>query len=235
LKFTATIKEDKNCYASHTQREIILEFINHNILKDDFFLTGGTALSVFYLHHRRSKDLDFFTLTQIDLSEIDFNLKTIWKSSYTKIKESPNFLSALIQNVKTDFVIDPLSFEEEKEQYSFHANKFFLVDTIRNIFSNKFCAIVSRTEPKDFVDFYCINSKLKSDSLSLIYEDAQKKDAIFDDPPTVAYQIEQGIQFIQKNLDIFPELLIEFDFDNFSNFYHNIINWIYRKVENQND
>jgi predicted nucleotidyltransferase component of viral defense system len=71
LKFTATLKEDKNCYASLAQREIIVELIKHNILKDDFFLTGGTALSVFYLHHRRSNDLDFFTLKPIDLSEID--------------------------------------------------------------------------------------------------------------------------------------------------------------------
>jgi predicted nucleotidyltransferase component of viral defense system len=30
-------------------------------LKDAFFLTGGTALSEFYLQHRISDDLDFFT------------------------------------------------------------------------------------------------------------------------------------------------------------------------------
>ncbi|MBI3815671.1 MAG: nucleotidyl transferase AbiEii/AbiGii toxin family protein [Nitrospinae bacterium] len=29
----------------------------------DFFLTGGTALSAFYLHHRESIDLDFFSMT----------------------------------------------------------------------------------------------------------------------------------------------------------------------------
>jgi predicted nucleotidyltransferase component of viral defense system len=30
-------------------------------LKKDFFLTGGTALAHFYLQHRLSDDLDFFT------------------------------------------------------------------------------------------------------------------------------------------------------------------------------
>lgn len=233
MKFTATLKEDKNCYASQSQREIIVELIDHHILKDDFFLTGGTALSVFYLHHRRSNDLDFFTLKPIDLSEIDFSLKTIWKNSYTKIKESPNFLSVLVQNVKIDLVIDPLSFEEDREQYFIHANKFLLIDTIRNILSNKFSAIVSRTEPKDFIDFYCINKKLKMDSLATIYNEAQKKDAIFDDPPTVAYQIEQGISFLQKYPALFPHLLIEFDSDDFFNFYHHTINWIYRKIETE--
>ncbi|MBI2352172.1 MAG: nucleotidyl transferase AbiEii/AbiGii toxin family protein [Deltaproteobacteria bacterium] len=29
-----------------------------------FFLTGGTALSAFYLQHRYSEDLDLFTLTE---------------------------------------------------------------------------------------------------------------------------------------------------------------------------
>lgn len=230
MKFTLTFKENKNCYASKAQREIIIELITHNILQDQFFLTGGTALSVFYLHHRKSNDLDLFTLKQIDLSEIDFSIKTIWKNSYTKIKESPNFLSVLIQNVKIDFVIDPLSFEE-RDRYFFSTNKFLLVDSIQNIFSNKFCTIVSRVEPKDFIDFYFINKNLKIGSLSSIYEDARKKDAIFDDPPTVAYQIEQGIQFLSKNHDIFPQMFIEIDFDDFYKFYRDTASWIYRKID----
>ncbi|MEK7458532.1 MAG: nucleotidyl transferase AbiEii/AbiGii toxin family protein, partial [Patescibacteria group bacterium] len=28
---------------------------------DTFYLTGGTALAEFYLHHRLSEDLDFFS------------------------------------------------------------------------------------------------------------------------------------------------------------------------------
>lgn len=31
-----------------------------------FFLTGGTALSAFYLFHRESQDLDFFSLKPFD-------------------------------------------------------------------------------------------------------------------------------------------------------------------------
>jgi predicted nucleotidyltransferase component of viral defense system len=226
------LQENKNCYASQAQREIIIALINHDLLKDNFFLTSGTALSVFYLHHRKSNDLDFFALKQSDLSEIDFSLKTNWKSAYTKIKESSHFLSVLIQNVKVEFVIVRLSFEETRERYYFNTQKFLLIDSIRNIFSNKFCTIVSRTEPKDFIDFYFLNSTLRIDSLTSVYEDARKKDAIFDDPPTVAYQIEQGIQFLQRNPDIFPQLLTQFDFEDFNNFYQHLVNWIYRKMDN---
>ena len=34
-----------------------------------FFLTGGTALAAFHLHHRLSVDLDLFTLDDLDLRE----------------------------------------------------------------------------------------------------------------------------------------------------------------------
>lgn len=230
--FTVTPQENKNCYASPAQREIIVKLMDHDILQDTFFLTGGTALSVFYLHHRRSNDLDFFTSGPIDLAEIDFRLKTIWKNAYIKIKASPHFLSILIENVKVDFVIDPFSGSENRERYYLDPHKFLVIDSIRSIFSNKFCTIASRTEPKDFVDFYYLKTTLKIDSLAQVYDDARKKDAIFDDPPTVAFQIEQGAQFLQKNPDLFPQLLLAFDPDHFYRFYRETVDWIYRKIVN---
>lgn len=42
------------------QRRILYE-IGNSRLRDEFFLTGGTALAAFYLHHRRSVDLDLST------------------------------------------------------------------------------------------------------------------------------------------------------------------------------
>ena len=36
-----------------------------------FFLTDGTALAAFHLHHRISKDLDLFTYEDTAMSEID--------------------------------------------------------------------------------------------------------------------------------------------------------------------
>ena len=42
-------------------QEKLLREISVTPIKDNFFLTGGTALSAFYLRHRFSEDLDFFT------------------------------------------------------------------------------------------------------------------------------------------------------------------------------
>src|SRR4030042_5919276 len=110
------------------QREVLLNLLEINIIKESFFLTGGTALSVFYLHHRKSNDLDFFTIQSIDISEIDFLLKTKWINRYKKIKDSSTFLSILINNVKVDFVIDKLSNSERREITSVESGKNLLVD-----------------------------------------------------------------------------------------------------------
>jgi predicted nucleotidyltransferase component of viral defense system len=42
------------------QRRLLAE-IGGSPLRDQFFLTGGTALAAFYLYHRYSVDLDLFT------------------------------------------------------------------------------------------------------------------------------------------------------------------------------
>ncbi len=41
-----------------------------NNVKTPFFLTGGTALSRYYTHHRYSDDLDFFVVQRSDYSRL---------------------------------------------------------------------------------------------------------------------------------------------------------------------
>ncbi|MFQ5649422.1 MAG: nucleotidyl transferase AbiEii/AbiGii toxin family protein [bacterium] len=223
-------KEDKTCYDSSQQREVLLELVRAKIIDRRFFLTGGTALAVFYLHHRTSNDLDFFTTQQVDLGEVDFTIKTIWPQDYRKIKDSQTFLSVLIHDVKVDFVIDPLSMHETRPRYQFELNLSLQIDSTSNIFSNKLTAMASRTEPKDFVDFYFLFKSLEVSSFEAVYQDASKKDAIFEDPPTAAYQIEQGLHFLLDNLNMLPSLRVEFERVTFTEFYHDLISWIYGKI-----
>ena len=58
-------QENKACYLSETQREVLVQLMTEPTIEQHFFLTGGTALAVFYLHHRMSNDLDLFTLSQV--------------------------------------------------------------------------------------------------------------------------------------------------------------------------
>ena len=43
------------------QKIILDEIKNNSWVKENFYLSGGTALSAFYLQHRYSDDLDFFS------------------------------------------------------------------------------------------------------------------------------------------------------------------------------
>ncbi|MEW6184774.1 MAG: nucleotidyl transferase AbiEii/AbiGii toxin family protein [Thermodesulfobacteriota bacterium] len=226
----ATLQENRIGYASPIQREILIQLARHPFFQRDFFLTGGTALSVFYLGHRVSEDLDLFSIDPLDLSEIDFWIKTQWVGQSVKIKESPTFLSFLIQEVKVDLVIDPLSAREEREILSFGNGSFLRVDTLNSIVTNKFCTIAGRLEPKDFIDFYFILKRFPELDIMDLYQQSRKKDGIFDDPPSVAYQIENGVAFIKENPSLWPQTHIPVDQQDFFEFYEKVSRWIYGLV-----
>ena len=222
------IKENINCYATHAQKEVLTQLITYPDIERKFFLTGGTALSVFYLHHRLSDDLDLFTKDFSNLAEIAFWIKTNWPKESVKIKEAGQFLSLLIKDVKVDFVIDTLSSDEERERYMFENGHYLSIDTISNIVSNKFCTLVSRTEPKDYIDFYMILKSFPTIKINDIYQESRLKDAIFDDPPTAAFQMETGVAFIKKNPAIMPKIFTQIDMQDFFEFYNKTAIWLYK-------
>lgn len=217
------INEDQNCYANTTQRNLLLEFSKIEMIRDNFFLTGGTALSVFYIHHRISDYLDLFCINDFELGDLDFTLRKNYQNNSTKISSSKHFLSQLINNVKVDFVIDYLSNTKNREKYCWGENECFLIDNLKNITSNKLCTLVSRSEPKDFIDFYFINKNYNFD-LKNIYGEAKSKDGIFEDIPTVAYQIKSNFKFINSNKELFPKLLLDFNESDFQNYYKQVVN-----------
>ena len=221
------LKENIDCYANFIQREVLIGILHNDMIRDNFFLTGGTALSVFYLHHRTSVDLDFFTVKKMPLDDIYLWITKAWPGESTKINQSEFIIQTLIKNIKVDIVVDPLSFDESREKYYFDEDKFIMIDSLRNMVSNKLSAVVGRREVKDFIDFFFINKIVKGMDLDSIYKDAQKKEGMFDDPPTVAYQLEYHLEFIKENPDIFPETLIDLDMNEFYAFYEDLIQKIY--------
>jgi predicted nucleotidyltransferase component of viral defense system len=223
-------KENRQFYKFPSQRELLLALLTHPSLNESFFLTGGTALAVFYLHHRISDDLDFFSRHTLDFSEIDLWIRSKWKSSCAKIKEGSQFLSFLIQETKVEFVIDPLSNSEPRSRIEIEQQRFLLIDNIKNILTNKLNALVSRMEPKDFVDFYFLTKQYSDYTIDELYDEARKKDAIFDDPPTAAFQLEEGLHLIAENPSLLPDVKKDFDFAAFTEYYKNVAHWLYKKV-----
>ncbi len=226
-------RENKVGYATSEQRQALIDLICLSSISDHFFLTGGTALSVFYLHHRKSNDIDLFAGDPQDVAKIDFQIKRTWPGEIVPINQSSHFLSLLFRDVKVDLVIDPVSNKETRVRHVFENGHSLLIDTLTNIASNKFCTLVSRTEPKDYVDFFFIAKMFSGFDRDEVFREAVTKDAVFEDPPTVAFQIESCIAFLKRNLDLFPEMRIDFNHDDCFGFYEDLARWIYgRTVSN---
>lgn len=142
-----------------------------------FFLTGGTALAAYYLHHRLSVDLDLFTLDDLALREADILVPQLAVDLGCRIgraRQTEHFRQFLLEPeadppLQVDLVRD---FGPQYGHHERHGD--VIVDSIGNIGANKLTAILGRTEPKDFVDLYfLLHAGYSFDDL---LEKAQQKD-----------------------------------------------------------
>lgn len=122
---------------------------------DGYYLTGGTALGRFYLDHRYSDDLDFFTNHNPDFEASTRKLVDILSGPYPIDERvtlvSDTYVRILLQSevpLKIEFVHDTA--------YRWGApivsKTGIAIDTVGNILANKLTALVSRDEPKDVFD-----------------------------------------------------------------------------------
>ncbi len=147
-----------------------------------FHLTGGTALAAFYLRHRLSKDLDFFTGEEEIIGyfgeRLKGNLEAIGIKTQT-IRKFKSFFEILASkeeiNVPIHLALDsPFRFEEPQET-SFGVR----VDSLMDIATNKLLTVFGRFEPRDFVDvFFLIKEKF---SMEQLIEKSKLKDPGLDE------------------------------------------------------
>lgn len=142
------------------QRRLLAE-IGESPLKDQFFLTGGTALAALYLHHRYSVDLDLFTENPAAVAQVVPTMQEITDRldlEITFTRTLGTFLEAFVtspdgERIEFDFAqdspyrLEPIRFDQELQ---------LAVDNPTDIACNKLSALFDRAEPKDFVDVYFI-------------------------------------------------------------------------------
>ena len=128
-------------------------------LKTPFYLTGGTALSRCYLHHRFSDDLDFFVNNELNFAKIveDISISLNKKFKVKVVIRSESYISLMVNNqLKVDFVNDVTYKYGKLEKQKIYSK----VDNLENILSNKLSALISRDEVKDVVDILMIFKKI---------------------------------------------------------------------------
>lgn len=150
----------------------------------DFALAGGTALELYYLHHRFSADLDFFSV-QYNTSEID-NLVTAFKKNVSKnIKLETEFIAA--GRAKVKFYTIPIKGSPRPLKIDFVQDVLFdkplirvikglRVYSVQNLYFQKIVAISGsqsqtdevgrlitegRREARDAFDVYVLSKKIE--------------------------------------------------------------------------
>ncbi|MDF0643794.1 MAG: nucleotidyl transferase AbiEii/AbiGii toxin family protein [Nitrospira sp.] len=123
-------------------------------LREHFYLTGGTALSAFYLRHRYSEDLDFFTEQEVELESVLGFLRTI--PHVVNIQHERKYDRRLFllhyhdrRTMKVEFTKYPfLPLERHMVVEDVQ------VDSCRDILVNKLMALTDRKDFKDYLDVY---------------------------------------------------------------------------------
>jgi len=160
------------------QREILLIFSTIPDT-DMFYLTGGTALTEFYLAHRKSFDLDIFTTEKALV--IPFS-----RAFEDEIKKV--FQIKVIRRLET-FVEFEVSGKDEKTRVQIALDSPFRfenpvdsdigikVNDYTDLIVDKLLAFFGRAEPRDAVDLFFI---LKDEDFWKLTELAKGKDPGFD-------------------------------------------------------
>lgn len=211
--------EDPNCYGSPRQRELLKTVAKAPLFRD-FFLTGGTCLAVFYLHHRVSHDLDFFTTGDLDLTEVATPARTLLRPDAV-VASAPHFFSCVVDGIKMDFVVDPLSNREPRPTVRIDRVPV-LVDRLDNAGPNKICALISRGAPKDAVDCFVLYRE-SPERFVADYHLAREREALLDD---LMYAGEKLHMIAEETpailLDIGPDLRIPISETEMATFFEHL-------------
>lgn len=198
------------------QKRILSAFASNHFIRDKFYFSGGTVLAEYYLQHRLSEDLDFFTVDQIDYDQVNTLIQPSLKKygltsfDYQEIASSKVyfFQKGKQEIVKTDFNFYP--FPRVKKGRIVNGLE---IDSLQDITINKFNTLMTRSKVRDFIDFYYIQQE-KHYPLKLLLKDTLTK---FDWKVDLLYLASCLTKF--DDLKDYPRMLKPLDIPKISLYY----------------
>lgn len=191
------------------QREVLNLLSNDKFITDNFYLSGGTALSEFYFQHRLSEDLDFFSANEIDYQLLAANLKPLFNKLKIDVVDYQQGIAAKIfflkkgssEKIKTDFNF--WAFERTGKGKTYNKLE---IDNLFDIAINKIDTILSREKARDFIDLYFILKNSKEFNFADVLKGLRKKYDWAADP------IYLGTRLILiRELRDYPKMLVPYD------------------------
>jgi hypothetical protein len=148
--------------------------------KDQFYLAGGTALAEYYLGHRLSFDLDFFTGTENLVLPTSYQIENACQQKNLPVKairRFSTFVEFLVEKGGESLKIDLALDSPHRFGQPVISREGIFINDYPDLRVDKLLAYFGRAEPRDAVDLYFI---LQKDSMEPLLEQAAQKDTGFD-------------------------------------------------------
>lgn len=171
------------------QEEFLAVVLQTPYVLKNFYLGGGTVLSSWYLHHRESFDLDFFSETE----EVNSSHISNWLAG---LKDKLG-ISDIVHEEQFGFNFFTLTYtdgDKLKVDFSYYPSERIKkgivwqglqIDSLYDIAVNKFHTIATSPRGRDYVDLYFI-LKQEDWSIDQLMKDAAIKHGIRQDTIHVA-------------------------------------------------
>lgn len=190
---------------SENQKKILELIADDENIAGSFYLTGGTALAEYYLQHRLSEDLDFFSEHEFEPEAVSAFFKKIQaQAGITSVSLEQSFnrniflLTVGGEMLKIEFTYFPFPRIEQKKKLGKLG-----IDSLLDIAVNKLFTIYQKPRSRDFIDLYCILQKEREWNIDELTKKAQIKFDHFLDP------LQLSAQFVKaETLKDYPKMLI---------------------------
>jgi len=199
---------------SQLQRDLLREFFAR---ERRFVLTGGGALVGYHLHHRNSDDLDLFAKPPAQIEDARRALEAAaaaLAASVESLRIYPDFARLLVRRGAESAVVDLVVDRAPDVDEPADAADGVRIHTLREIASNKICALLGRSEVRDLIDLRAILAR--GVALQSALADAERKDGGVS-AATLAWILDQVVigadaklpSISGRELDVFRRELVK--------------------------
>lgn len=196
------------------QKSVFDAFAKNESLRRQFYFTGGTALSIFYLQHRYSEDLDFFSLKPFNdeevlafINELSKELKLEYTVNKQNVVTTFQFSKQGELLLKIDFGHYPYPLVDDGKIVD-----NVQIDSLFDIATNKLLTIIMRQNAKDFVDLYFLLQKDYS-VWDLIYS----LEAKFRMEPDILYLASDFLK--SQRFEVLPKMIKPLELSELKDFF----------------
>jgi len=209
---------EKDSILTSIQKRFLEAVVKEPYLLKNYYFTGGTVLSEFYLKHRLSKDIDLFSEKEVHLpSIVKFVKKVAPKLGALEIKEEQYlglhtffFKITNQEDFKVDFNYYPFLRIEKGKIW-----RGLAIDSLLDIAVNKIHTLYMKPRAREYVDIFFITQKTNY-SLNDLVKFAKIK---FD------WHIEP-LQLARRFLEVitvkdYPKMLVSFNKKEMEGFFLN--------------